>query len=84
MLRGPQQLIITNSMIQEVFILHTSIKLYINYYGFLVLIFATAAHESLIGSKLDVWCLGVLLYTLVSAQFPFDVQQRKKILKAGG
>jgi len=36
------------------------------------------------GIKLDVWCLGVVLYCFLSAQFPFDTKRRKAIMSVGG
>jgi serine/threonine protein kinase len=36
------------------------------------------------GVKLDVWSLGVVLYCLLAAQFPFDAKKRRAIMEAGG
>jgi serine/threonine protein kinase len=36
------------------------------------------------GIKADVWALGVVLYTLVTARFPFDPKKRKEVVLAGG
>jgi len=44
-------------------------------------IFNTATNFS--GVKLDVWCLGVVLYCLLSAQFPFDTKQRRTVILSG-
>jgi serine/threonine protein kinase len=35
------------------------------------------------GVKVDVWCLGVVLYALMSATFPFDSKKRRALLQAG-
>jgi len=43
----------------------------------------SAATKSFSGVKLDVWCLGVVLYCLLSSQFPFDNDQRKLIMFLG-
>jgi len=43
----------------------------------------SAKSDWFVGSKLDVWCIGVILYTMVVAQFPFDVELRKEIVRAG-
>jgi len=36
------------------------------------------------GVKLDVWCLGVVLYCLLAAQFPFNAKNRRTIMAYGG
>jgi serine/threonine protein kinase len=36
------------------------------------------------GFKVDVWSLGVVLYALLSATFPFDTKKKKAILQATG
>ncbi len=36
------------------------------------------------GEKLDVWCLGIVLYCLFTSQFPFDTKRRKAIMAVGG
>jgi serine/threonine protein kinase len=40
--------------------------------------------SSFSGAKVDVWCLGVVLYTLLNASFPFDPKKRKQIIRDGG
>lgn len=35
------------------------------------------------GAKVDVFCLGVVLFAILSATFPFDVKKRKSVLRAG-
>lgn len=40
--------------------------------------------RSFSGTKIDVWCLGVVMYSLLSATFPFDAQKRKKVVHLGG
>ena len=39
--------------------------------------------ESFSGTKVDVWCLGVVLYALFTAKFPFDPEERKEALVVG-
>jgi serine/threonine protein kinase len=39
--------------------------------------------ESFEGSKIDIWCLGAVLYCVLSATFPFEVKQRKQAIKEG-
>jgi serine/threonine protein kinase len=36
------------------------------------------------GTKVDAWCLGVVLYALLCASFPFDVVKRKKMIREDG
>jgi serine/threonine protein kinase len=31
------------------------------------------------GKKVDIWCLGILLYTMLSAMLPFDSHNIKKL-----
>jgi serine/threonine protein kinase len=35
------------------------------------------------GTKVDVFCLGVVLYALLTATFPFDVRKRKQAVRSG-
>ena len=35
------------------------------------------------GRKVDVYCLGVVLYALLSAQFPIDIKKRKEAIRSG-
>ena len=35
------------------------------------------------GTKVDVWCLGVVLYSLLSSMFPFDPKKRSQLLRRG-
>ena len=36
------------------------------------------------GTKVDAWCLGVVLYALLCASFPFDVTKRKRMMREEG
>ena len=36
------------------------------------------------GTKVDIWCLGVVLYALLSSTFPFDPKKRKQMMRATG
>ena len=40
--------------------------------------------DALCGTKMDVWCCGVVLYTLLSATFPFDPKKRKQMMRTTG
>ena len=35
------------------------------------------------GIKADVWCLGIVLYALLCATFPYDLERRAALVKAG-
>lgn len=40
-------------------------------------------YTSFSGDKVDVWCAGIVLYTLLVALFPFDVKERRQAIKQG-
>ena len=35
------------------------------------------------GSKVDIFCLGVVLFAMLSATFPFDIKKRKQAIRMG-
>lgn len=35
------------------------------------------------GTKVDIFCMGVVLYAMMSATFPFDIKKRKLAVKQG-
>lgn len=43
----------------------------------------TKTSETFSGCKVDVWCLGMVLYALLSCTFPFNPKKRKDLVRSG-